>query len=91
MSPRRKREKKAAGGGANGTTTSSTPAKKISRDDIEAKLNELRGEVDEGIDAARGIGIAVAVGGAVLLVLTAYWMGRRRDRKRKTVLEIRRI
>lgn len=65
--------------------------KRISRDDIESKLRELQGEVDEGVDTARSVGAVVAVGAAVTLVVVAYWLGRRRGRKRRTVLEIRRI
>ena len=64
---------------------------RISRDDIESKLRELQGDVDEGLDAARSVGAVVAVGAAVVLVGAAYWFGRRRGRKRQTILEIRRI
>lgn len=63
----------------------------ISRDDIESKLRELQGEVDEGMDTARSVGAVVAVGAAVVLVVAAYWLGRRRGRRRRTVVEIRRI
>jgi membrane protein DedA with SNARE-associated domain len=35
--------------------------------------------------------IAIAVGAAVATVVIAYWFGRRRGRKRQTVLEIRRM
>ena len=59
--------------------------------DIESKLRELQGDVDEGLDAARSVGAVVAVGAAVVLVVAAYWFGRRRGRKRQTILEIRRI
>ncbi len=65
--------------------------KPISRDDIESKLRELQGEVDEGVDTARSVGTVVAVGAVVAVVVVAYWLGRRRGRKRRTVLEIRRI
>ena len=64
---------------------------RITRDDIESKLRELQGDVDEGIDTARSVGTVVAVGAAVALVVVAYLLGRRRGRKRQTVLEIRRI
>jgi hypothetical protein len=65
--------------------------KKITRDDIESKLRELRGEVDEEVEAVKIPAIAIAVGAAVATVVVAYWFGRRRGRKRQTVLEIRRI
>jgi hypothetical protein len=64
---------------------------RITRDDLEAKLRDITGDVSDTVEAARGIGIAVAVGAGVLLVVTAYWLGRRKGKKRRTVLEIRRI
>ncbi len=67
------------------------PAKKITRDDIEAKLRELKGEVDTTTEAAKIPAVAVAVGVVVATVVVAYWLGRRRGKKRQMVLEIRRI
>jgi hypothetical protein len=67
------------------------PEKKISRDDIESKLRELQGEVDENVESVKGIGMAVAIGAGVLVVVAAYWFGRRRGKKRQMVLEIKRI
>jgi hypothetical protein len=63
----------------------------ITREDIEAKLRDLTGDVSATVETARGIGVAVAVGAGVLFVVTAYWLGRRKGRKRRTVLEIRRV
>jgi hypothetical protein len=67
------------------------PKEKITRDDIEAKLRELRGEVDERVEEVKVPAIAIAVGVAVVTVLAAYWFGKRRGKKRQMVLEIRRI
>ena len=64
---------------------------KITRDDIEAKLRELRDEVDERAESARLPTIAIAVAIGVVTVAAAYWIGRRKGRKHQTVLEIRRI
>jgi hypothetical protein len=66
-------------------------SKKITRDDIEAKLRELRGEVEHRTEAAKTTGIAVGVGVVMVVVIVAYMAGRRRARKRQPVLEIRRI
>jgi hypothetical protein len=63
----------------------------ITRADLEAKLRDLTGDVSSTVETARGIGVAVAVGAGVLFVVSAYWLGRRKGRKRRTVLEIRRI
>jgi hypothetical protein len=73
------------------TPRGSGPGGKITRADLEAKLNELRGDVEQGVETAKGIGFAVAAGVAVVLVLGAYLAGRRKGRKRSTIVEIRRI
>ncbi|MGO9872607.1 MAG: hypothetical protein ACLPVY_02310 [Acidimicrobiia bacterium] len=64
---------------------------KITRDDIEAKLQELRGEVDQRAEAAKVPAIAIAVGVAVVTIAAAYLLGRRKGKRRQTVLEIRRL
>jgi hypothetical protein len=71
--------------------TAVLPDRKITRDDIEAKLQELRGEVDQRAEAAKVPAIAIAVGIAVVTIAAAYFLGRRKGKKRQTVLEIRRI
>jgi hypothetical protein len=67
------------------------PERKITRDDIEAKLRELRGDVSERTEAAKVPAIAIAVGVAVATIAAAYFLGRRKGKRRQTVLEIRRI
>jgi hypothetical protein len=68
-----------------------TAVREISRDDIEAKFRELRGEVDTVAQSARTYVIAAAAAGAVLVVGVAFLIGRRRGRRRTTVVEIRRM
>jgi hypothetical protein len=67
------------------------PDRKITRDDIESKLRELQGEVGQRTEAAKVPAIAVAVGVVVVALATAYLFGRRKGKRRQTVLEIRRI
>ena len=67
------------------------PKEKITKGDIEAKLRELRGDVDERVEEVKVPAAAIAIGIAVVTVAAAYWFGRRRGRKRQMVLEIRRI
>jgi len=67
------------------------PREKITRDDIEAKLRELRGDVDRQVETVKVPAIAIGIGFAVVTVVLAYWFGRRKGRKRQMVLEIRRI
>jgi hypothetical protein len=65
--------------------------KPITRGDIEAKLRQIQRGTDAGAEAAKGAGMAGGIVGTVLLVVAAYWLGRRRGRKRRTVVEIRRV
>jgi hypothetical protein len=67
------------------------PKEKITRDDIEAKLREVRGDVDDRVEEVKVPAAAIAIGIAVVTVAAAYWFGRRKGRKRQMVLEIRRI
>jgi hypothetical protein len=68
-----------------------SPPRKVTRDDIEAKLRELRGEVDERTEAAKVPAIAIALGAVVLTIAATYWLGKRKGKKRQMVLEIRRV
>ena len=63
----------------------------ITRSDIESKLRQIRGEVDEVGESARSIGLIVGAVAAVAVVSAVYFLGRRRGRKEKTLVEIRRI
>ena len=67
------------------------PDRRITRDDIQAKLEELRGEVDEGVERARNVTQVIAVVAVGVLVAAAFFYGRRRGRKRQTIVEIRRV
>ncbi len=64
---------------------------RITREDLEAKLREITGDVSDTVDSARSIGVAIAAAAGVAVIVAAYWFGRRKGRKRQTVLEIRRI
>jgi hypothetical protein len=65
--------------------------KPITRGDIEAKLRQIQRGTDAGAEAAKGAGMVGGLAGTVLLVIAAYLLGRRRGRKRRTVVEIRRV
>ena len=71
--------------------TAVAPDRKITRDDIESKLREIRGDVNERAEAVKVPAIAIAVGVAVVTIAAAYFLGRRKGKRRQTVLEIRRI
>jgi hypothetical protein len=64
---------------------------KVTRADIEAKLQELKGGVDNRVQDAKFSASVVAVAVVTAAVVVAYFLGHRRSRKRQTVFEIRRI
>lgn len=69
----------------------SGPGGRIERSDIQAKLEELRGDVSSTTERARPILTYAAVGGAVALVVVSFWLGRRRGRRKSTWVEVRRL
>jgi len=64
---------------------------RITRDDLEHKLRDMSGDLDERVEAARPKLVAGAIGGVVLAVLVAYLLGRRSGRARSALVEIRKV
>lgn len=64
---------------------------RVTRADIEAKLREIRGEVDDTTDTAKPYALAAGIAVAIGVVALVYTMGRRKGRKRTTVVEVRRV
>jgi hypothetical protein len=62
--------------------------RRITREDLEAKFAQLRGTTSSSTEQARVAGAAALGVMAVLLVLLAYVLGRRRGRKRRTIVEV---
>ena len=63
----------------------------VTRADIESKLRQIKGEVDEAVVTSKPyvlIGGAVA---AVALVGLTYFVGLRRGKKKTTVVQVRRV
>lgn len=73
------------------TVTGTGEAGTVTRDDLEAKLRELRGDVAETADSARPTLVAVGVAVAVGALAVAFLLGSRRGRRRRTFVEIRRL
>ena len=71
-------------GAGNGQTT-------VTRGDIEAKLREIRGLTDTTTEVAQEAAKPVLVVLGVGVVVVAFLLGRRRGRKRSTIVEVRRI
>ncbi|MEX2292507.1 MAG: hypothetical protein WD691_01865 [Acidimicrobiales bacterium] len=63
----------------------------ISRDTLEAKFRELQGGVDETRESATSTLITIGAVVAVGVIAIAFLAGRRRGKKRSTVVEVRRI
>jgi hypothetical protein len=64
---------------------------RVDRGDIEAKLREIRGEVDSLGDSTRNYAIVAGAVVAVAVVALAFTLGRRKGRRRTTVVEVRRV
>ena len=64
---------------------------KITRDDIESKLRQIRGEVQDVGSASKGYVMAAGVVALTVVVAGAYLLGRRKGKKRTTVVEVRRV
>jgi hypothetical protein len=69
----------------------SGPGGRVEIGDIRAKLEELRGDIDETTDSVRPYLTYAAVAGAVAVVALAFLVGRRRGRRKSTWVEIRRL
>jgi len=72
-------------------STSPPGGGRITRADIEGKLREMRGEVEETAEAAKTPILAIAGGVAAAIVIVAFLFGKRRGRRKSTVVEIRRV
>ena len=72
-------------------TVGSGPGGRIEISDIKGKLEEIRGETDATIERSRSMVVAGAVAVAVVLVGVAFFLGRRRGKRKSTWVEIRRL
>ena len=66
-------------------------ASPITRADIESKLRELQGSTYASRRHRRATGVKVAIALAVVVVLGAFVIGRRKGRRQTTIVEIRRL
>ena len=71
--------------------TGSGPNGRVELTDIQAKLGEIRGEVDQTTDTAKPYLVYAAVGAAIVVVAAAFVLGRRRGLRKATWVEIRRL
>jgi uncharacterized membrane protein YvbJ len=62
----------------------------ISRDDIEAKARQIVSAIDETKESARDTAVLAGVAIAVVVVI-AFFFGRRRGSRNKTLVEVYRV
>jgi hypothetical protein len=68
-----------------------TSTTKIQPADLEAKFRELQGDVQETADEAKSYALVAAAVVIVGIAAVTFVLGRRRGRKKTTIVEIRRV
>ena len=63
----------------------------ITRRDLEAKFGQIRDATESGAGTAKGVSLAVGVAVVVGVVAVAYFLGNRRGRRRRTIVEVKRV
>jgi hypothetical protein len=63
----------------------------VTRDDLEAKFRELRGEVFNTAQGARSYVVVAAGLAVVAIAAVAFVLGRSRGHKKRTIIEVRRL
>jgi hypothetical protein len=64
---------------------------RVTKADIEAKLRRIRGEVDETAEASRSYLLIAGVVSVLATIGLAYLLGKRKGKRKSTVVEIRRV
>jgi hypothetical protein len=76
--------------GDGNTDTRPGTDRPITRADLEAKFSQLRGST-AATETQRNVGLTAVIVAGVLFVIGAYLFGRFRGRKRRTIVEVRRV
>ena len=63
----------------------------ITREDLEAKFGQLKGELENAAGAARNTATKVGLVAGVALLILAFLIGSRRGKQAKTIVEVRRL
>lgn len=62
----------------------------VEKTDLEAKLREIQGVIEETTGTAKQTGIAIAIG-VVVILLIAFLMGRRKGKQGSARVEVYRL
>lgn len=62
----------------------------IKRDDLEKSLRSIKDDIDSVKESASGLGVAAVIAVALILVLIAFLIGKRRGKQKYAFVEIRR-
>ena len=65
--------------------------KTVTRDDIEAKLREIRGDIDSVGDSAKQYAVLAGAVVAVAVVALVFTLGKRKGKKKRAIVEVRRV
>jgi hypothetical protein len=63
----------------------------ITREDLESKMRELVEDARSEVASTKNTVLSAGVVVGLLLLLVAFFLGRRAGRKRSTIVEIRRV
>lgn len=64
---------------------------KITPSDLQNKFTELKDGVDTAAGGAKDTATKAGIAAAVIFLILAFMLGRRRGRQGKTVVEVRRL
>lgn len=67
------------------------PEARITRADLDAKLRQLKHDAEGATESARSAAGVVAPVAVAILLGVAYLLGRKRGKRKSTVVEIRRL
>jgi hypothetical protein len=62
----------------------------VTRADLEKGLRSIKEDIDSVKESASGLGVAAVIGVALLLVILAFILGKRRGKQKYAFVEIRR-
>lgn len=71
--------------------TSKDRSGEVTRDDIEARLRSLQSGVNERVGEARTTLLAVGVAVGAVVLMATFLLGKRKGKRRSTIVEIRRV